>query len=158
MDIFEIFAEDCFLLRSFRTFLPSGWLPLSSFQGYSERHRSGEGVVRGNGRPKGCFWTTVSPHDAFSAPLAQALLCGDASRLFLDHFSKHLSSVLGRAELCHEVRNPGPQKPQIIRNENHHLALLDWRAPKNLAEKVGQNDTCDNLWPFAGSPPPSLLL
>ena len=52
------------------------------------------------------------------------VLCGGASRLFLDHFSKHLSSVLGRTELCHEIRNPGPQKPQNIRNENHHLALL----------------------------------
>ena len=31
---------------------------------------------------------------------------------FLDHFSKHLSSVLGRTELCHEVRNPGPLKPR----------------------------------------------
>ena len=41
-----------------------------------------------------------------------------------NHFSKHLSSVLGRTELCHEVRNPGPQKPQIIRNENHHSALF----------------------------------
>ena len=27
LDIFEIFAEDCFLLRSFRKFLPSGFLP-----------------------------------------------------------------------------------------------------------------------------------
>ena len=48
-------------------------------------------------------------------------LCGDASRLSLDHFSKYLSSVLGRTEICNEVRNPGPQKPQIICNENHHL-------------------------------------
>ena len=31
-----------------------------------------------------------------------------------------LSSVLGRTELCHEVQNPGPQKTQIICNENHH--------------------------------------
>ena len=30
LDIFEIFAEDCFLLRSFRKFLPSGFLPLLS--------------------------------------------------------------------------------------------------------------------------------
>ena len=67
------------------------------------RQRSGEGVVRGNGCPKGCLWrvrffavplrfsfetpndreetdspktacwTTVSPHDAFSAPLAHPL-------------------------------------------------------------------------------------
>ena len=29
---FEIFAEDCFLLRSFRKFLPSGFVPLSRFQ------------------------------------------------------------------------------------------------------------------------------
>ena len=55
---------------------------------------------------------------------ARQVLCGDASRLFLDHFPKHPSSVLGRTELCHEVRNPGPQKPRIIRNENHHLALF----------------------------------
>ena len=31
LDIFEIFAEDRFLLRSFRKFLPSGFLPLSRF-------------------------------------------------------------------------------------------------------------------------------
>ena len=43
---------------------------------------------------------------------AQHVLCGDASRLLLDHFSKHLSSVLGRTELCHQVRNPGPKRPQ----------------------------------------------
>ena len=54
---------------------------------------------------------------------ARQVLCGDASRLFLDHFSKHLSSVSGRTELCHEARNPGPQEHQIIRNENHHLVL-----------------------------------
>ena len=36
LDIFEIFAEDCFLLRSFRKFLPSGFLPLSRFQIFSE--------------------------------------------------------------------------------------------------------------------------
>ena len=30
--LLEIFAEDCFLLRSFRKFLPSGFLPLSRFQ------------------------------------------------------------------------------------------------------------------------------
>ena len=64
----------------------------------------------------------------FSGPgfrSARQVLCGDASRLFLGHFSKHLSSVSGRTELCHEVRNPGPQRPQIIRNENHHLALFE---------------------------------
>ena len=32
LDIFEIFAEECFLLRSFRKFVPSGFLPLSRFQ------------------------------------------------------------------------------------------------------------------------------
>ena len=49
---------------------------------------------------------------------ARQVLCGDASCLFLDHFCKRLSSVLGWTELCHEVRNPGPQTSQIIRNEN----------------------------------------
>ena len=32
LDIFEIFAEDCFLLRGLRKFLPSGFLPFSRFQ------------------------------------------------------------------------------------------------------------------------------
>ena len=32
LDIFEIFAEDCFLLKSVRKFLPSGFLSLSRFQ------------------------------------------------------------------------------------------------------------------------------
>ena len=53
-----------------------------------------------------------------------------ACHAFFSLFSKHLSSVLGRTELCHEVRNPGPQKPQNIRNENHHLPLLGFGAPE----------------------------
>ena len=44
---------------------------------------------------------------------------------FTRSFLKHLSSVSEQTELCHEVRNPGPPKPQIIRNENHHLALFE---------------------------------
>ena len=80
------------------------------------RQRSGEGVVRRNGRPKGCFWrvrffsaslrfsgtfrclkskpqagreetdspktpfwTTVSPHDAFAAPLARSEISASRS-------------------------------------------------------------------------------
>ena len=64
---------------------------------------------------------------------ARQVLCGDASRLFLKHFPKHLSSVLGRTELSHEVRDPRPQKHQIIRNEDHHLALFECDPhPQNL--------------------------
>ena len=36
--------------------------------------------------------------------------CGTRHAFFSHHFSKHLGSVLGRTELCHEVRNPGPPK------------------------------------------------
>ena len=61
------------------------------------------------------------PRIAFRATDA---LWGRATPFFY-HFSVHLSSVLGRTELCHEVWTPGPQKPQIISNENHHLALLE---------------------------------
>ena len=82
------------------------------------------------------------------------MLCGDASRLFLDHFSKHLSSVLGWTELCHEVRNPGPQKPQIIRNENHHLALLDFcsRLKTSRIQEVldeQEHNMMDTLFKFS---------
>ena len=62
------------------------------------------------------------PRIAFRATGA---LWGRATPFFY-HFSVHLSSVLGWTELCHEVWTPGPQKPQIISNENHHLALLDY--------------------------------
>ena len=55
---------------------------------------------------------------------ATGALWGRATPVFY-HFSVHLSSVLGRTELCHEVWTPGPQKPQIISKENHHLALLE---------------------------------
>ena len=78
---------------------------------------------------------------SFSGPRfrsARHVLCGDASRLFLDHFSEHLSSVLERTELCREVWSLGPQTPPIIRNENHHLALfdhcfLDWHRVSSCA-------------------------
>ena len=62
------------------------------------------------------------PRIAF--PATGALRRGRATPFFY-HFSVHLSSVLGRTELCHEVWTPGPPKPQIINNENHHLALLE---------------------------------
>ena len=49
LDIFEIFAEDCFLLRSFRKFLSSGFLPLTRFQitvlGSSLQHWIGIGLL-----------------------------------------------------------------------------------------------------------------
>ena len=66
------------------------------------------------------------PRIAFPATGA---LWGRATPFFY-HFSVHLSSVLGRTELCHEVWTPGPPKPQIINNENHHLALLELYARK----------------------------
>ena len=52
------------------------------------------------------------------------LFCGDATRLFLDHFSKHLSSVLGVDRALTRGPDSRAPKTQIIRNENHHLALL----------------------------------
>ena len=88
------------------------------------RQRSGEGVVRRNGRPKGCFWrvcfffaplrfsghfkcfkskpqggreetespktpfwTTVSPHDTFAAPLARSENRGQISKIFREVFA-----------------------------------------------------------------------
>ena len=66
------------------------------------------------------------PRIAFPATGA---LWGRATPFFY-HFSVHLSSVLGRTELCHEVWTPGPQKPQIISNENHHLALFEFCSRK----------------------------
>ena len=66
-------------------------------------------------------------------PSARQVLCGDMSHLILDHVSKHLSSVLGRTELSRGLESRAP-KTQIIRNENHHLALSeteienDWGA------------------------------
>ena len=32
---------------------------------------------------------------------------------------------LGRTELCKGVWNPRPENPQIISNENNHLALFE---------------------------------
>ena len=64
-------------------FARSGLIPINQMLGACQR--SGEGVVRRNGRPKGCFWRvrffsgpsrlTISPHDAFSAPLARPQNC-----------------------------------------------------------------------------------
>ena len=95
----------------------------------------------GHGPLKICFWKGKDDdHDqdflkkrlangfGFFGPRiafpATGALRGRATPFFY-HFSVHLSSVLGRTELCHEVWTPGPPKPQIIRNENHHLALLE---------------------------------
>ena len=72
--------------------------------------------------------------------LVRQVLCGDASRLFLDHLSKHLSSVLGWTELCHEVRNPGLQKRQFIGNENHHLALFGKRLKLLEIRDTGRHE------------------
>ena len=78
------------------------------------------------------------PRIAFRATGA---LWGRATPFFY-HFSVHLSSVLGRTELCHEVWTPGPQKPQIISNENHHLALFD---PTSFSESFKPNQI--QQWP-----------
>ena len=45
LDIFEIFAEDCFLLRSSRKILPSGFLPLSRFQAIAGKIGSRQSVI-----------------------------------------------------------------------------------------------------------------
>ena len=62
---------------------------------------------------------------------------------FFYHFSVHLSSVLGRTELCHEAWTPGPQKPQIINNENHHLALLE-KSEKTIEKVQKRSKTSEN--------------
>ena len=51
LDIFEIFAEDCFLPISFRKFLPSGFLPLSCFQLPAGNF--------GQPQPSRVFWTSA---------------------------------------------------------------------------------------------------
>ena len=43
---------------------------------------------------------------------ARQVLCGDASRLFLDHFSKHSSSVLGGQSSVARSGIPGSKKPK----------------------------------------------
>ena len=82
--------------------------------------------VFGSSRGKLRIWTYVTD-SGFCGPgipsCATVALWGRATP-FLDHFPKYLSSALARTELCHEVRNPRLQKPQIIRNEDH-LALFD---------------------------------
>ena len=45
------------------------------------------------------IWTRIWGFRGPGFRSARQVLCG------------HLSSVVGRTELCHEVRNPGPQKP-----------------------------------------------
>ena len=44
---------------------------------------------------------------------------------FLYHFIVHLSSVLGRTELCHEVWTPGPQNPKSSAMKTTTCALFE---------------------------------
>ena len=71
-------------------------------------------------------------------PCAQQLLCGDAPRLFLS-FSCASKQCLERTELCHEVRNPGPQKPP-----NHQ----QWKPPLGTAREFafGRTKFPDKNW------------
>ena len=48
---------------------------------------------------------------------------GETARLLVHYFCKSLGSVVGCIELRHELCSAGP-KPQIIRSEHNHLALL----------------------------------
>ena len=76
------------------------------------------------------------PRIAFPATGA---LWGRATPFFPPFFfSVHLSSVLGQTELCHEVWTPGPPKPQIISNENHHLALLSGFGRVSILEGTSE--------------------
>ena len=65
---------------------------------------------------------------------------------FRDHCSKHLSSVLGRTELCHEVRNPRPKNPKssatkttiwrfpiFAGNRRNPQKIADWRLSYSCA-------------------------
>ena len=71
---------------------------------------------------------------------ARQVFCGDASRLFLDHFSKQLSSVLGQTELCHEVQNPGPQNPKssTIKTTTLHYSAV---FPRKTTQKIQPNSS-----------------
>ena len=70
------------------------------------------------------------------------MLCGDASRLCLDHFAKHLSSVLGRTELCHEVRNPGPKNPKSSATKTTTWHCSRICHPQNLGAMGLQGKIC----------------
>ena len=56
---------------------------------------------------------------------ARQMLCGEASRKLLVRFLSMRAVVLGLTELCKRVWKSRPSKPQIIINENNHLALFD---------------------------------
>ena len=61
------------------------------------------------------FLKVTDPDLGFSGPRIPFCAAGALWGLvtpFLDHFSKHLSSVLGRTDLYHEVRNPRPQNQE----------------------------------------------
>ena len=70
-------------------------------------------------------------------------LCGDASCVFLDQFSKHLSSVLGPTELCHDVRNPGPQKNQNDPQQKPPFGIVrDWLGEGGSPGRVARGQMC----------------
>ena len=85
---------------------------------------------------------------------ARQVFCGDASRLFLDHSSKHLSSVLGRTELCHKVRNPGPQNPK-----SSTIRTTTWYCSEGVSGRPSRKSAEKGLFPQISSDllkPPSL--
>ena len=53
------------------------------------------------------------------------MLCGEASRTLLVRFLSTRAVFLWLSELCNGVWESQALKPQIINNENHHLALFE---------------------------------
>ena len=79
---------------------------------------------------------------------ARQVLCGDASRLFLRHFSKHLGSVSWRTELCHGIPGPKNPKSSATKTTTWHCSMLVFSKQKRQktgtdCEKLRQQHTTD---------------
>ena len=93
---------------------------------------------------------------------ARQVLCGHASCLFLDHLSKHLSSILGRTELDRswgpESRAPKtPSHPQRKKNPKQRSCYpqrkssgntFSVKVPHNTRSKAFQSDQICSLKRF----------
>ena len=104
-----------------------------------------------------CGFGFFGPRIAFCATGA---LWGRATPFFY-HVSVHLSSVLGRTELCHEVWTPGPQKnpkssamktpPLGTARDEHTTAWHCSREREPKTQIFAENRRFLQIHPFSGN-------
>ena len=92
-------------------------------------------VVRGNGRPKGCFWRVHS----FSAPSIFALKTPESLRINEEHFNESINEFLEMFRCREQLQS------KVVNFANKDI----WGAIESARKSGSQFDPDPNVWRFS---------